>query len=375
MAKRMILMLIAVGIFFGGVFGWKAWLAYQSELRTSGMGVPPVVVSTVIAASETWSPVIESIGTLRAGQGVDITAQEDGMITELRFASGARVAAGDVLARQYADDERAQLEALEADVRLAELNLARSRDLLNKNLSSQFEFDSRKTDHDRAVAQARNIRLVIEKKTIRAPFAGRLGIRQVDLGEHVEPGDSLVRLEALDTILVDFPLPQRSYGIVRVGQPLIIRVDAYPGKEFDGRVTAISPQVRAETRDLSLEGLVENENEALLPGMFVEVTTRLPDQQQVVTLPQAAITYSPYGNSVFAVREAGDDNGQTVLTVDAIPVLTGAIRGDQVAIESGVAPGDRIVTAGQIKLRKGARVIIDNSVQVSNLPVSAPDEN
>ena len=371
MIKRMILMLLAVGVFFGSIFGWKA---YQAGQMMSGMEMPPVSVSTTIATSETWSPVLDSVGTLRASQGVDITAREAGMITELRFASGEAVAAGDVLAQQYVEDEHARLAALEADVRLAELNLGRSEDLLNKSLNSQFDYDKSKTDRDRAVAQARSVRLTIDKKTIRAPFAGRLGIRQVDLGEYVEPGEPIVRLEALDTILVDFPVPQRSIGLVHAGQPLIIRVDAYPGREFSGQVMAISPQVRAQTRDVRLEGLVNNKTEELLPGMFAEVATRLPVQEEVVTLPQSAITYSPYGDSVFVIRESVDDNGETVLAVDTLYVQTGDMRGDQVAIVSGITAGDRIVTAGQIKLRNGSRVVIDNSVPVSNRAISVLDD-
>lgn len=375
MLKRLIFMLLAAGVFFGALFGWKAWMAYQSDLMMRSMAMPPVTVSTTIATAETWSPDINSVGTLRASQGVDVTAQEAGMIVELRLKSGEQVAAGEVLARQYVDDERAQLAALEADVRLAELNLERARDLLNKNLSSQFEYDTRKTDRDRAAARARSVRLVIEKKTIRAPFSGRIGIRQVDLGEYVEPGDRIVRLEALDKILVDFPIPQRSVGLLRVGQSLVIRVDAYPGKEFSGRVTAISPQVRSQTRDVRLEGLIANDNEVLLPGMFAEVSVRLPLQEGVVTLPQSTITYSPYGDSVFAIREVSDKNGETVLTADAVFVQTGDTRGDQVAIVSGIAPGDRIVTAGQIKLRNGVRVVIDNSVPVSNQAISVLDDD
>jgi len=374
MIKRMIFMLLAVGLFFGSVFGWKAWTGYQAGLMMSTMVRPPISVSTTIATAESWSPVISSVGTLRASQGVDITAREAGMITGLRFDSGALVAAGDVLAQQFIDDERAQLEALEADVRLAELNLERSRDLLSRELNSQFEFDTRKTDRDRATAQARNVRLVIDKKTIRSPFAGRLGIRQVDLGQYVEPGDLIVRLEALDKILVDFPVPQRSIGRVRVGQSLVIHVDAYPGKEFSGRVTAISPQVRAQTRDVRLEGLVENDKEELLPGMFAEVEIRLPVRESVVTLPQSAVIYSPYGDSVFAVRETANDNGEVTLIVASIFVQTGDTRGDQIAILSGVTPGEQIVTAGQIKLRNGAHVVIDNSVPVSNEPVSVLDD-
>jgi len=371
----MILMLLVVGIFFGGLFGWKWWSAYQANMMMESMAMPPITVSTTVASSDAWYPVIPSVGTLRAAQGVDITAQEAGMITELRFESGAVVKAGDVLARQYADDERAQLAALEADVRLAELNLVRSKDLLDQNLNSQFEYDTRKTDRDRAAAQAKNLRLRIEKKTIRAPFSGRIGIRQVDVGQYVEPGNPIVRLEALDKILVDFPISQRSIGLVTAGQPLEIFVDAYPGVAFRGTVKAIAPNVRSNTRDVRLEGLIDNQAEQLLPGMFAEVRLQLPTKEAVVTLPQATITYSPYGDSVFVVTETQGEDGGKSLIVDNRFVETGETRGDQVAILSGVAPGDTVVTAGQIKLRNGASVVIDNSVLVSNQPSSIPENN
>jgi len=371
----MILMLLVTGLFFGGVFGWKAWTGYQMGQMMASQAMPPVTVSTTVAASESWHPVIPAVGTLRASQGVDITAQEAGMITELRFESGAVVQAGDVLAQQYVDDARAQLAALEADVRLAELNLVRARDLLDQNLNSQFEYDTRKTDRDRAVAQANNVRLRIEKKTIRAPFAGRIGIRQVDLGQYVEPGDAIVRLEALNRILVDFPVSQRSIGLVEVGQPLKIFVDAYPDEAFHGTVAAIAPNVRSNTRDVRLEGLIDNPAEQLLPGMFAEVEIQLPTREAIVTLPQATITYSPYGDSVYVVRETADENGDKALIAENRFVQIGETRGDQVAILSGVTPGDTIVTAGQIKLRNGAGVVIDNSVLVSNQASSIPENN
>ncbi len=371
----MILMLLAVGLFFGGVFGWKAFTAYQMNQFMSSQALPPVVVSTTVASSETWTPFIPAVGTLRATQGVDITAQEAGMITELRFESGAEVEAGDVLAQQFVADERARLAALEADVKLAELNLTRARELLDKNLNAQFDYDTRKTDRDRAVAEAENLRLTIDKKTIRAPFTGRIGIRRVDLGEYIEPGDPIVRLEALDKILVDFTVSQRSLGLIRPDQPLRLRVDSWPGREFHGAITAIAPQVRRDTRDIQLEGLIDNPEERLLPGMFAEIAIELPVADAVVTLPQAAITFSPYGDSVFAIRESNDDNGEKALAVENRFVTTGEKRGDQVAILSGVAAGDTIVTAGQIKLRQGSRVIIDNSVVVSNQPSSIPENN
>lgn len=375
MIKRMIIMLTAVGIFFGAVFGWKAFDAYQADKLMSSRPPAVVTVSTAVASSDTWTPVIPSVGTLRASQGVDITVQEAGIVTELRFDSGAEVTAGQVIAQQYVDDERARLAALEADVRLAELNLTRARDLLKKDLNSQFDYDTRKTDRDRAVAEARSVRLFIEKKTIRAPFSGRIGIRQVDLGEYLQPGDPIVRLEALDQMLVDFPVPQRSMGLLYTGQPLVIRVDAWPGREFDGTITAIAPQVRSHTRDLRLEGLIDNEAGQLLPGMFVEVEIQLAVMEEVVTIPQSAITFSPYGDSVFAIGTTTDTYGDPVLVAENIFVTTGETRADQVAILSGIAVGDTVITAGQIKLRDGARVRVDNSVQVSNQASSIPANN
>jgi membrane fusion protein (multidrug efflux system) len=375
MNKRMTLMLLAVGIFFGGVFGWKTWSGYQMKTFMQSQAMPPVTVSAASATSETWSPVIPSIGTLRASQGVDITAREAGIITELKFESGTDVAAGDLLAQQYIDDEQAHLDALQADVELAELNLERAAELIEKNLSAQFEYDTRKADRDRAIAQARNVRLIIEKKSIRAPFAGRIGIRQVDLGEYVEPGDPIVRLEALDKILVDFNVSQRSIGQVSVGQPLRIRVDAYPGREFGGTVSAISPQVRSQTRQAQLEGIIDNETELLLPGMFVLVAVDLLATDQIVTLPQSTIAYSPYGDSVFIIEESTNDQGETQLVAQTRFVQTGDTRGDQVAILSGISIGEQVVTAGQIKLRNGSRVVIDNTVAVSNQPNPMPEIN
>jgi membrane fusion protein (multidrug efflux system) len=280
-----------------------------------------------------------------------------------------------VLAQQFADDERARLEALDADVQLAELNLTRARDLLKRDLNSQFDYDTRKTDYDRAVAEARSVRLIIDKKTIRAPFSGRIGIRQVDLGQYIRPGDPIVRLEALDKILVDFPVTQRHMSHVRPEQPLIIRVDAWPGKEFHGTITAIAPQVQSATRNLRLEGLIDNEAGQLLPGMFAEVTIQRPVVEEVVTVPQAAITFSPYGDSVFTIREMTDANGDPALVAENVFVTIGSTRGDQVAILAGVSAGDTVVTAGHIKLRAGMPVRVDNSIPVSNLASSTPENN
>ena len=367
MIKRMFLMLAVVGLFFLGLFGWKAFEARQSSAAMAEQAMPPVTVSTTAARSETWAPSLPSIGTLRAGRGVNVTAQESGIITELRFESGQSVRAGDLLAQQYVADEIARLAGLEADLRLAELNLERAADLLGKKLISQFDYDVSQTDRDRAAAMVRNLRLTIDKKSIRAPFAGRIGIRRVDLGQHIEPGDEIVRLESLDQMLVDFRIPQRSIGRLRLGQPLAIRVDAYPGRVFRGEISALAPKVQQETRDVQVEGLVENAGGELLPGMFAEIDVDLPAVASVVTLPQSAVTYSPYGSSVFRVVDTGGDTP----IVESVFVSTGETRGDQVAVLDGIAVGDVVVTAGQLKLRDGSRIIVDNSVVVSD--VARPD--
>jgi membrane fusion protein (multidrug efflux system) len=258
---------------------------------------------------------------------------------------------------------------------LAELNFARNQDLIKQNLVSEFEFDASRTEVQRTRAAENDLRLRIQKKAIRAPFAGQLGIRKVDLGAYIEPGDTIARLEALDEILVDFPVPQQQFSKLSVGQPISVTVDAWPGRSFPGKIKAIEPLVERETRNIRVRGLLPNAAGELVPGMFARISIELPAQEQVITAPQSAISYSPYGDSVFVVEDTVTADGVSVQTVTNTFVVTGATRGDQVAIVAGLEPGMEVVTSGQQKLRNGAQINISNTVPVSNDPAPAPANN
>ncbi|MEO8444372.1 MAG: efflux RND transporter periplasmic adaptor subunit [Gammaproteobacteria bacterium] len=375
MRRPMLYMLAATGLFFGALFGWKAYVNGQMQAAMAATPFPPVTVSTTTAASESWSPTIAAVGSLRASRGVDVTAQVAGQVTAIRFESGSTVAAGAPLVEQYAADEKAQLEGLVADRKLSEVNLARARELIGQKLISAFDLDVRETDLQRARAAEGNLRLKITQKSIRAPFAGRLGIRKVDLGQYIEPGDPVVRLEASDQMVVDFPVPQQQFSRLRVKQPVAVQVDAWPGQSFAGAIQAIEPQVERDTRNIRVRALVDNPDGKLLPGMFARIDIELPSRENVITIPHAAVTHSPFGDAVFVVTEQNDPAGKKVLAVANTLVVTGPTRGDQVAITSGLEAGATIVTAGQQKLRNGSVVVVDNSVPVSNSARPAPANN
>ena len=374
MTRRMLTMLALTALAFGGIFGWKAYTGLQMQKNMQAGGSPPVTVSTAVAIETSWATSIPSTGSLRAQQGVNVTPQVAGIITQLFFESGATVKAGERLAQQYSADEEARLVGLVAETRLAELNFERARELLPKNLISRFDFDATETSLERARSAEQNLRLTIAQKTIRAPFSGRLGIRQVDVGQYIEPGDTLVRLENTEQMLVDFPVSQRYISQLFVGQPITAIVDAWPNKRFAGSVSAIEPQVSATTRNVKVQGVLDNPGNRLVPGMFVRIEVALRSQENVVTVPKAAVTYSPYGDSVYVVRPnpAGDAGAQIA---ESVSVVTGPSRGDQVAIESGLKAGMVVVTSGQQKLRNDAPVIVDNTVAVSNQPAPAADNN
>jgi membrane fusion protein (multidrug efflux system) len=374
MTRRMVTMLALTALAFGSIFGWKAYMGHAMEKSMQASGIPPVTVSTAQAIETSWSPSIPAVGSLRALQGVDVTPQLEGIITQLHFESGATVNAGDRLAQQYTADDEARLAGLVAETRLAELNLERARELLPKNLISRFEFDATETALERARSAEQNLRLTIAQKTIRAPFSGRLGIRQVDVGQYIEPGDTIVRLENTEQMLVDLPVPQRYINQLTVDQPLVAVVDAWPNERFAGRVRALEPQINEATRTVKVQGAIDNPAGRLLPGMFVRIELALSTQNNVVTVPKAAVTYSPYGDAVYVVRpDPAAKEG--ALIAASVSVMTGASRGDQVAIESGLKTGMIVVTSGQQKLRNGAPIIVDNAVPVSNQPAPSADNN
>lgn len=375
MTRSMLIMLAATGLFFGALFGWKAYEGNAMQASMVGMQMPPVTVSTTTATADAWAPVIPAVGSLRAARGVDVTAQVAGQVTALKFESGALVGAGDLLVEQYSADEKAQLAGLAAERKLAEINLARTRKLVKDKLVSAFDLDVRETDLQRTRAAEDDLRLKVSQKSIRAPFAGQLGIRKVDIGQYIEPGDPVVRLEARQQMLVDFPVPQRQLGKLKVKQPVVLRVDAWPGEKFRGLIQAIEPQVERDTRNIRVRAAVDNPDGKLLPGMFARIDIELPVQDAVVTVPHAAVTHSPYGDAVFVVEQHTNEVGEKVLRVANTVVTTGATRGDQVAISAGLKAGATVVTAGQLKLRNGSVVVVDNAVAVSNSASPAPANN
>jgi len=370
MTRSFIIMLTAVVVVLGSIFGWKAYAGYQMGQAMAAMQMPPVVVSSTTVETTEWQPTISAVGSLRGIQGVDITAQIAGQITQLHFESGQNVAAGDRLITQYTADDEARLTGLTAETQLAEANLERAAELVDRNLVSATEYDTRRTDVLRAKAAESNLKLIIQQKNIRAPFAGRLGIREVDVGQFVEPGDRLARLEAVQQMLVEFPVPQRYIGQLRVDQPLQITSDAWPDEPLMGKIQALESQVNRKTRTLRVQGIVDNPDERLVPGMFVQVDVELLVEADVLVVPQSVITYSPYGNSVF-VLDAADGE----VTARKVFITTGATRGDQVIITGGLGVGLDVVTAGQQKLRNGSGVIVNNSVPVSNDAAPVPANN
>ncbi|HSH42797.1 MAG TPA: efflux RND transporter periplasmic adaptor subunit [Arenicellales bacterium] len=371
MKLRFFLTIVGLTIVLGGIFGYKWFVAYKTAEFFANQEAPTETVTAATAEPATWQPVIEAVGSLEAVQGVDITAEITGKIIDIAVHDGAEVAEGQIVASLDADSLKAELRGARAEASLARIQRDRQRQLREKNAVSQSDFDQASSRLEQALAQVANIEAELAKKTIKAPFAGRLGIIEVDVGQYINPGDPIVTLQTLDPISVDFTVPQQELARIDVGLPIVVRADAFGAQPFRGRITAISPKVNTQTRNVAVRGRIGNADGLLRPGMFVDVAVELPKQENVITLPQAAITYNPYGDSVFLINESTSSDGSTELTVERKFVTTGATRGDQVQIIDGVAEGQRVVTSGQIKLRNGSRVTIAEGPQPGNDP--SPD--
>ena len=368
MKKRMFFTLLGCLIIFGGVFGYKAWVARMTQQAMSNQPAPVQVVSATEAAVTTWKPVISAVGSLTAVRGVDITVEIDGRVTAVEVDDGAVVEEGQVLIELDAEGLRAELRGAQAEARLAELDLQRQRRLRQQNANSESDVDRALSQLEQARARVDAVRASLDKKTIRAPFAGRIGIIIVVRGQYLDIGAGVVTLQTLDPINVDFNVPQQELSRIEAGQPVRARVDAWGEETFTGQITAISPKVEQSTRNVAVRARIGNPEGRLRPGMFVQTAVQLPQKSDVVTLPQTAITYNPYGDSVFLVNETQTEGGETQLTVERKFVQTGASRGDQIQVIRGVEPGQRVVTSGQIKLRNGSRVKIDNTPEPTNDP-------
>ena len=372
MVKRMIGMLTVTLLIVAGL-GFVKFQQIQTAIAEgAAFQPPPEAVTTVVAEQEQWPQTLGAIGTLAAAQGVTVSADLPGMVERIEFDSGRAVRAGDVLAVLDTRQEQAQLAAIEARRELAQLTLARVQELLKEKVISKAEFDRATAEAQQTDAQLGEIKAVIQRKTIRAPFSGVLGIRQVNLGQYLAGGDPLVTLQSQSPIYVNFGVPQQSAGQVPAGRAVKITSESIGGVEWSGRVTALDSMVDEATRNIQVQATFANADGKLRPGMFVQVEVVLGAGESVVVLPASAINYAPYGDSVFIVTDMKTEDGRTYRGVRQQLVKVGRSRGDQVAVLNGVKAGDEVVSSGLFKLRNGAAVHINNSVRPANSPAPTP---
>jgi len=363
------IMLIALGILFGGIFIYKVFISYMMNRFFAAQQNPTYTVSTMIAKYEVWKPKIKAVGSTRATLGVNVTAQLGGMVQTVYFSPGSIVHENDVLVQQNADPNIGQLHALQANMELARITYERDKkQYLAKGISKQ-QLDSDLQNWKSLQGQVEQQQAIVNQLTITAPFSGRLGVSNVYPGQFLNPGDNVVTLQSLDPIYVDFYLPQNLLANVEVGQDINITIDAFPDRKFVGKITTINPIVDNSTRNVEVEATIPNPENILLPGMFSKVEVSRDLQENYITIPKAAVTFNPYGDLVYRVVKAGNDkSGKPILKVKQKFVNVGESRGDQISILSGVDEGDEIVTGGQLKLKNGSLVAINNAIQPSDNP-------
>jgi membrane fusion protein, multidrug efflux system len=339
----------------------------------------PPTVSTIKATEQDWQPQIKAVGSLRAVNGANLSSELAGIVETINFESGTDVEKGTALVQLRAEDDIAKLHALEAGAKLAEINYDRDQKQLKIQAVSQAAVDADAAALDNYKAQVAEQQAVIDKKTISAPFAGRLGVREVDIGQYLNPGTAIVTLQQLDPIYIDFTLPEQALPKIAAGQKIRIKTDAYTD-EFAGMISAINSRIDDTTRNVTVRATISNPDRKLLPGMFGTVTVDVDKPVRYITLPQTAIVFNTYGNTVYLIQSKsadGDDDGdqKPQMIAQQTVIITGETRGDQIAVLSGVKEGDEVVTSGQVKLRSGSPVIINNDVQPANDPNPSPHEH
>ncbi len=362
MAKKIILTVIGLLALVGLLAGTKVLQFQTMFAQGASFAPPPETVTTAEVKPDRWQPTLSAIGSITAVQGVMISAEISGTVKHITFESGATVKAGELLVELDTAVEQAQLRSADASADLARASLNRARDLRGRNLVSAADFDAAEAQAKQSVAQMDNIRAAIAKKFIRAPFSGRLGIRQINLGQFLDNGAAIVTLQSLDPVYANFALPQRYLSQLRSGMTVRIAADAFPKQSFDGRITAISPEVDS-VRNVRLQATLSNSENRLQPGMYVEVSVVLPETEQVLLIPASAVLYAPYGDSVFVLEDKKDEKtGQTGKVLNQKFVRLGPARGDFVVVASGLEAGQILVSTGVFKLRNGMGVVIDNAL-------------
>jgi membrane fusion protein (multidrug efflux system) len=375
MAKRMILMLLAMALFLSAIGFVKYRQIQAATSQSASYQPPPEAVTTIVAKQEPWEQTLGSIGTVSAINGVTVTADLPGVVEQISFESGRSIRQGEVLVKLDTRQEEAQLTAAEAQRDLDDLNLARSRGLLDQGITSQADYDQAVAEAKQAAARVGEIRATIQRKVIKAPFTGILGIRLVNLGQYLQGGDPIVPLQSLDPIHVDFGMPQENLGHVAVSQSIRVFPEGEAGAAAEGKISAIDSLVDSATRNVHVQATLANGEGRLHPGMFVKVNVILPAQESVVTLPSSAVRYAPYGNSVFIVEDVKGPKGGTYRGVRQQFVKLGSERGDQIAVLTGVKAGEEVVTSGVFKLRNGAAVLVNNEIQPGNNPSPKPEDS
>ena len=374
MAKRMILMLGVMATLLTAL-GFMKFRQIQTAVQASAYQPPPEAVTSVVAQPEIWPATTGVIGTMEAVHGVMVSSDLPGTVTKINFDSGKTVHEGDILVELDTREERAQLASLEAQRDLAKVNYGRTEQLVKDGVISRLEYDQATAQQKQTEANVGQIRATIERKTIRAPFSGTLGIRKVNLGQYLSAGNAVVQLQALNPIYVNFGLPQQALGQVRVGRSLRVTSEDLPGKAFTGKVTALDSVIDQTTRNVQVQATLANPEGKLQPGMFVQVEVVLGASRTVVPLPASAVSYAPYGDSVFVITDLKDPKGHSYRGVRQQFVKLEGSRGDQVAVVSGLNPGDEVVTSGVFKLRNGAAVQVNNKVQPGNNPAPKPEDS
>jgi len=374
MAKRMILMLGVTAVLLTAL-GFIKFKQIHSAVQASAFQPPPEAVTSIVAHREQWPATMTVIGTMEAVQGVTVSADLPGAVARIAFDSGKSVHAGDVLVELDTRQERAQLAALQAQRDLARVNFGRMQQLVDEGVISRMEYDQASSQQKATEANVAEIRATIERKTIQAPFSGILGIRQVNLGQYLSAGQAIVSLQALNPIYVNFGVPQQTAAQVPVGRTLRVTKEDLPSVAYAGHVTAIDSVVNEATRNIQIQATLPNPERKLRPGMFVQVEVALGAGRSVIALPASAINYAPYGDSVFVITDLKDPSGKTYRGVQQQFVKIEGSHGDQVAVISGINPGDEVVTSGVFKLRNGAAVQINNKVQPGNNPAPKPEDS
>jgi membrane fusion protein, multidrug efflux system len=376
MIRKILLAVFIVALVLGGLAGVKALQIKKLIDSGKSYAPPPESVSSAVVREDKWQGTLTAIGSIAAVQGVTVTPEIPGLIREINFESGATVAQDDVLVRLDTSLEEAQLRALEAQEELARLNLNRERTLRSQNMVSQAELDAAESTLKQNQANADAVRTTIRKKTIRAPFGGRLGIRLVNLGQYMDTGKPIVSLQSLTPVYADFSLPQQELARLKTGMTVRVTTDTYPGRKFEGKLTAINPDLDQSTRSVGLQATLANPDQSLRPGMFARVEVLLPEEQSVLVIPATAVLSATYGDSVYVIEaKPGKDKGKSQLVVRQQFVRTGQARGDFVSVESGLKAGERIASAGVFKLRNGMAVIESNDLAPKSEVAPRPSDS